>query len=111
MDDDMIEFVTGMNEEAIFFDGYEDAIIGVAERCSQPALVVYDAAKCIEILVTRDGMSWEDAEEFFSFNTLGCWAGENTPLFLWRPQWDLNPPDRAASAPADEPRDPPPDPR
>lgn len=78
------EWVMGYNEDALMADGFEEAIIGVAERCSQPALVVYDAERCIEILVERDNMSLNDAKEFFEFNTLGAWVGENTPLFLWR---------------------------
>ena len=28
-------------------------------------------------------MSYEDAYEFFQFNTLGAWAGEYTPIFIW----------------------------
>jgi hypothetical protein len=71
------------NEEALLADGFEDAIIGIAERCSQPALAVYDATKCIQILVDRDGMDHDEAEEFFIFNTLGAWVGEHTPLFMW----------------------------
>jgi hypothetical protein len=86
----LVEWIATLNEEAIFFDGYEDAIIGVAERCSMSPLVVYDAKKCVEILMQRDGMSEEDAHEFFEFNTLGCWAGDNTPLFLWRPEMDTD---------------------
>jgi hypothetical protein len=65
-------------------DGFEDAILGVAERCSKLPLVVYDARKCVEILVERDGMEPEEALEFFHFNTLGAWMGQHTPLFLWR---------------------------
>ena len=78
------EWITKYNEEALFADGFDEAILGVAERCSQPFLVVYDAQKCIEILMERDGMSEEDAAEFFSFNVTGAWMGEHTPLFLWR---------------------------
>lgn len=81
---DLAEWVSEFNEEALLADGFEAAVIGVAERCSQPALVVYDAERCIEILMQRDGMSYDDAHDFFSFNTLGAWAGEGTPLFLWR---------------------------
>jgi hypothetical protein len=82
--DDVRAWIAEFNEDAVLFDGYEDAIIGVAERCSTPPLVIYDGEKCIEILMQRDGMDEEEAREFFSFNTLGCWAGEFTPLFLWR---------------------------
>jgi hypothetical protein len=83
MDDPFRELVAEANPEALFADGFEDAIIGYAERCGQNALVVYDAWKCVEILVTRDGMNPEDAMDFFRFNTLGAWMGVNTPLFMW----------------------------
>ena len=72
------------NPEALLADGFEDAIVGMAERCSQPWLVVYDAELCIKILQDRDGMTFEEASEYFSFNVSGAWAGEHTPLFLWR---------------------------
>jgi hypothetical protein len=81
--EELREWIASYNEEALVADGFEDAIIGVAERCSQPALVVYDAARCIEILVAQ-GMTHDEAVEYFYFNTLGAWVGENTPLFLWR---------------------------
>jgi hypothetical protein len=82
--DEMRAWIAEQNPEALLADGYEDAIIGVAERCSQPILVVYDAEKCIQILVDRDGMEPDEAREFFEFNTLGAWGGEGTPVFLWR---------------------------
>jgi hypothetical protein len=78
------QWISEFCPEALLADGYEEAIVGVAERCSQPTLVVYDADKCIEILVKRDGMEPDEAREFFEFNTLGAWAGEQTPLYLWR---------------------------
>lgn len=78
------EWIAEMNPEALFADGFEDAILGVGQRCGSPLLVVYDADKCIDILVKRDGMTVDEANEFFSFNTLGAYVGENTPLFVWR---------------------------
>ena len=30
----------------------------------------------------RDGMTRDDAEEFFQFNTVGSWVGEKTPIFI-----------------------------
>jgi hypothetical protein len=86
---DLAEWVSQYNEEALLADGFEDAVIGVAQRCSCPALVVYDAERCVEILMNNGDMSYEDALEFFDFNTLGAWAGEGTPLFLWRREDDL----------------------
>jgi len=81
--DDFRKWIQDHNEEALLADGFEEAIIGIAERCGCPTLVAYDAARCIEILVERDGMSHEDAVEFFEFNTLGAWAGEHTPIYIW----------------------------
>ena len=40
MNDTIREWITSYNEEALPADGFEKAIIGVAERCSQPALAV-----------------------------------------------------------------------
>ena len=28
-------------------------------------------------------MIFEEAREFFEFNTLGAWVGEETPMFVW----------------------------
>jgi hypothetical protein len=30
----------------------------------------------------KEGMSEEEAEEYFQFNVEGAWVGENTPIFL-----------------------------
>ena len=27
-------------------------------------------------------MTWDDAEEWFEFNVVGAWVGENTPAFV-----------------------------
>jgi|TARA_R100001143_G_scaffold2763_1_gene5815 hypothetical protein len=63
-------------------DGLDDAIIGVGARCGQPDIVAYDVEKVIEILVTRDEMTYEEALEFYEFNIAGAWVGEQTPLWV-----------------------------
>ena len=63
-------------------DGYDEAVLGVAQRCSQPDLIAYDVEKIIEILMTRDEMTYEEAVEFFEFNIAGAWVGEETPCFI-----------------------------
>jgi hypothetical protein len=78
------EWVADHNEEALLADGFEDAIIGMGERCTQEPVVIYDADKCLEILQERDSMSEEDATDYFYFNVLGAWLGKNTPIFVWR---------------------------
>ena len=69
------------DDGTLLADGFENALMGFTSgRC--PTCAVYDRAKCIEILMTRDGMSREDAEEFFMFNTEGAWMGERTPIYV-----------------------------
>ncbi len=75
------EQLTELDEDLLLADGFDDAILGVGYRCSQPPVVVYDRQKCIERLVA-DGMEMSDAEEHFEFNVAGAWVGEKTPLFL-----------------------------
>ncbi len=85
--EDLVE-LTG-DDELLFADGFDDAMLGIVERCGQPPIVVYDANKCVAILMKRDGMTGPEAEEFFSFNTLGAWVGERTPAYLVKPDPDV----------------------
>jgi hypothetical protein len=47
-------------------------------------LVVYDVRKILRLLRVRDGMSRDEAQEFFDFNIAGSWVGEQTPVWLFR---------------------------
>lgn len=67
-------------EGALFADGFDDAILGIAERADGMRVVAYDRQRCIEILM-KD-MTREEAEEFFEFNTIGAWVGDMTPVFV-----------------------------
>lgn len=69
--------------DALLADGFESAFIGWGTQFSR-AVAIYDYAKCVQILVTRDGMSPEDAMEFIEFNVTGSYCGDNTPVFLRR---------------------------
>jgi hypothetical protein len=71
-------------EEIIVADGYEDAVIGVAYVHNVGHVTVYDVGKCLDVLVTRDGMSYEDAREFFDYNTMRSlpYMGEKAPIFV-----------------------------
>jgi hypothetical protein len=72
------------DETVIFFEGYDDAIVGLSLRFGRGPLVIYDREKCIECLM-KDGMSHEEAEEYFEFNSFGAWVGDETPEFLITP--------------------------
>ena len=64
-------------------DGYDKAIIGQGNQGTKSPVLVYDAEKVIDILCKRDGMTDEEALDYFSYNIEGAWVGENTPIFVW----------------------------
>ena len=65
-------------------DGLDEAIIGASTK----DLAVYDIYKIIAILVARDGMTEEEALEFFEFNIDGSYMGEQTPIFVYLDEGD-----------------------
>jgi hypothetical protein len=69
------------SEEILIMPGYDHCIVGVVEQFGRPPIACYDKQKVL-LELQRDGMSEEDAEEFWSFNQIGAWVGESTPCFL-----------------------------
>lgn len=58
---------------------FDPALLGFLES---PNVAVYAAPKVIEILMRAQGMSHEDAREWFDFNIAGS-RGEGYPVYLW----------------------------
>ena len=77
------EEVAEYNEEALICDGFDEAIIGVAERINLGPVAAYSVEKILEILVERDDMTYEEAIEYFQYNIIGSWMGEYTPVFIY----------------------------
>lgn len=67
-------------DECLLADGFEGALIGFSQQFNK-RVALYDWDKCIQILMERDGMTEENAFEYFEFNTLGAWMGDSTPAF------------------------------
>ena len=76
------EEIAEINPDALLCDGFDDAIIGMAERINLGPVVAYSVSKIVEIMVERDGMSYEEAIEYYDYNIVGSWMGENTPVFI-----------------------------
>lgn len=69
-------------EELLMLPGdYDHCIVGFMERCGQPPLVVYDR-ELVLLQLVREGMTPEEADEYFDFNIIGAWLGEHTPGFI-----------------------------
>lgn len=72
-----------LEDHMMVMDGYDDCIIGIAERCGQPNVLAYDTKKVFKKLV-KQGMTEDEAIEFFYFNQAGAYVGEGTPIFIHR---------------------------
>lgn len=68
-------------DDTLYADGFEDALIGIGIQFDK-RFAVYDYEKCVEILIDKEKMNREEAEEWMEFNVVGAYVGEHTPIFL-----------------------------
>ena len=87
------EWVSTFNEEALLADGFDDAVMGMAYYFGKDPVVAYDRDECIAILAMEfandppkedldDWEPYEEAMEYFEYNVAGSYVGENTPVFI-----------------------------
>ena len=70
------------DEEALFADGFDEAIIGLTrDIATSSPRVCYDIALILEALIL-EGMTEEDAIEHFEYNISGAYVGPSTPIFI-----------------------------
>jgi hypothetical protein len=81
---DLREYLGSMFDGLLFLSEpeFDQAIVGLADRIGMSTVVVYDTSKIIDILCERDGMDREAATEYYEFNILGAYVGEQTPMFI-----------------------------
>lgn len=72
---DILEWYT--ENQFVRADGLDEAIIGVDEVSLR---LIYSQRKVKEILM-RDGMSDEEAHEFYEYNIHSAYVGEGTPIW------------------------------
>ena len=77
--EELKEVIAEHNPEALFADGHDHAIMGYATD----GRVIYSVNQIIEGLMNRDGMTKEEADEFFSFNIECAYVGDYTPLYMY----------------------------
>jgi hypothetical protein len=91
-----LEEIIDINPDALLCDGFDEAIIGMAERINLGPVIAYDVEKIIEILMKdmevepddlKDGRTEEEvkremAYEHYNFNIIGAWMGKFTPIFI-----------------------------
>tara|TARA_R110000803_G_scaffold13142_3_gene37124 strand:- start:740 stop:1000 length:261 start_codon:yes stop_codon:yes gene_type:complete len=57
-------------------EGFDGAIIGLGVSFERKKILVYDVELILDQLIERDGMSEDEAFEFFEFNILGRYKGD-----------------------------------
>jgi len=77
--EELKETIAEHNPEAMFADGHDHAIMGY----TTDGRVVYSADEIIGGLMDRDGMTNEEAVDFFSFNIECAYVGEYTPIYMY----------------------------
>ncbi len=68
------------DETVLLADDLEPAFMAIGRQFNRP-IAIYSQRKVIKILM-RQGMSREEAEEYFSYNIAGAFVGDQTPVFL-----------------------------
>ena len=69
------------DDSIITADGFELAFLGCGYSFGG-AYAIYNFSTCMEILMQRDGMTYDDAEEYFQYNVTGAFVGDRMPVFL-----------------------------
>ena len=72
-------------------DGFDSALVGTAtvwqktenNGATQVDTLIYDGDAIMAVLMHESGLSYEEAEEYISFNIEGAYVGETTPIIVW----------------------------
>ena len=78
---DIKDFLLEFDDDLLLMDGFHDCIEGVSIQFGQGYKVCYDVDKVIDKLKS-DGMTEEEAWEYYEFNQLGSYVGDKSPCFI-----------------------------
>ena len=76
------EMINEHAEGAVLLTGLEEAIVGITQEFGNGPRVLYSISKILNILQETDMMDEEEALEYFYFNIIGGFFGEQNPIFL-----------------------------
>ena len=74
---------------------FADAFLGVMymgdedEEDNIIPVAIYSKEGVVKTFIERDGMSYEEAVEFFDFNVEGAYMGKGTPMYIETFDWEL----------------------
>ena len=76
----MIDLINEYAEGAVLLTGFDDCIVGITEEFGNGNRILYSKEKIIQKLM--EDMSEEEAYEYFDYNIIGGYFGEQNPVFL-----------------------------
>lgn len=77
----MLDLTDERFEGMLKVDGFDEAIIGVAYRCGMEDVLAYNEHEMVRILESQ-GMTNEEAHEYFNYNIAGAYHGDRTPIYV-----------------------------
>ena len=75
----LLESISEFNPEAKLADGFDDSILGYDTK----GRVIYSVNSILDTLVNRDGMDYDEAQEYFGFNIECAYVGDYTPIYMY----------------------------
>ena len=79
---DIDDLVSGFDQPMLKARGLDFAVIGIVERAGEDPFLLYDTNKVLANLVEEDGMTEEEAREYFEYNIMTAYAGDGTPGYI-----------------------------
>ena len=82
------EILKDDNPDALLYDDMDDALIGIyrgdlaRQDIQEGCIAVYSYVNFVQIYIDRDGMTEEEAVEFFDFNVAGGYIGKYQPIIV-----------------------------
>ena len=75
----LLENISEFNPEAKLADGFNDSILGYDPK----GRVIYSVNSILDTLVNRDGMDYDEAQEYFGFNIECAYVVDYTPIYMY----------------------------
>jgi len=70
------------NDELLCADGFDECIIGYIMMAGGEQRALYSYQAMISLMIERDGMSEEEAIEYFDYNIMG-YGGDGLPAYAF----------------------------
>lgn len=77
----------GLPDDTVIFPDLAAATIGYAQR-DGVTVAVYDEELCIEAIMANLDCDWDEAADYYSFNTVGTAINRGMPILLTRDELD-----------------------